>query len=812
MEKREITAKMTLREKVDFLTGSAMFRTLSLPHLGVRSLALSDGPHGLRKETSKELKKHKSFPSTCFPTASLMACSWDETLGRRIGEALGKEAAALGVDVLLGPGLNIKRDPRCGRNFEYFSEDPLLAGKMAAAYVRGIQSENVNACIKHFAANNREYRRMVSDSLVDERTLREIYLSGFEIAVKEGGANAVMTSYNRINGTYANENVHLLREVLRGEWGFEGVVLSDWAGCNSRVEALKAGSDLEMPLCKYGADDLYAAVRAGEIDETLLDESISRILGLIGFSDKKAKVSANGREQDNREWRILLEEDHALARECAAKSIVLLENDGVLPLAKGTEIALIGACAFMPDFQGAGSSAVDPAYLDTAEHILEERGELPKDRKSRGYDPFGRKRRKLFRQALRCAKKADVILFFAAASPEAEGVDRPDMQIPSNQKELFSALLATGKKVVAVLSSGSAVETGWLNGAAAVVYAGLSGQAGAGAIIDVLYGDVVPSGKLAESWADEENYATFPKTLFPCGRDNVEYREGIFVGYRYFTTAGIKPKYPFGYGKSYTSFEYSDITADIEGVSFIVKNTGKVGGDEIAQVYVAKEGSRIVRPLRELRGFARVSLLPGESKRVSLKFGPRTFAYYEASAGEWQIEAGKYRIEIGASSEDIRLTAEIETSGAVAADEKLKYPVYAACDVRQIPDAEFYDRLGFVPENEKPLGRRITVGENTTAEDLARAKGFTGRLFSWLFCRVLLRFSRLIHNRSLENTILMGVMHQPVRGLAQFGGFTRARMEGLINMFNGSFFKGLRGILKKQRSVAESSAGKGEDQ
>ena len=741
-----------------------------------------------------------------------MACSWDEELGEKVGEALGKESASIDVDMLLGPGLNVKRSPLCGRDFEYFSEDPLLAGKMAASFVRGIQSQNVNACIKHFAANNREFRRMTSDSIVDERTLREIYLTGFEIAVKEGKTNTVMSSYNRLNGTFTNENSHLLRDILRGEWGYQGVVVTDWAGCNSRVEGLKAGNELEMPPCKYGADDVYKAVKAGEIPESLLDESILRILELIEFSDKKPSFPKDGKGKsllDSKERLELLEENHALAREAAEKSIVLLKNDGVLPLKPETKVAIVGDFAFHPRYQGAGSSIVNPTKdvkkgeFPTAEKCI---SALKANvvAKCQGFDRFGKKKKKLYMQAIEGALKADVVLFFAGLDEfsEAEGIDRTDIAISENQKDLLRALLATGKKVAVVLSCGSVVETGWLEGASAVLYAGLSGQAGAEAVANILYGKVNPSGKLAESWAKQyADFATSPKQLFPGGRDSVEYREGLFVGYRYFATAGVKPQYPFGHGLSYTSFEYSDVKATKEGVSFTVKNTGALAGDEIAEVYVSKEDSRIVRPAIELRGFRRVSLAPGESKKVEIPFGERTFAYYDAAKKSWQTEKGEYRIAVGASSEDIRLTASVEVDGIVPENEREKYPVYARCDVKNIPDEEFYARLGYVPEKEETgKKKKVAVGENSTVEDLKRAKGWTGRLFAWAICSAAIGWCKMTGNRALQNTLIMGMVHQPIRGIAKFGGFTRNRMEGLITMFNGHFFKGVRLFFKKEKA------------
>lgn len=768
---------MTLREKVDFLTGGAFFKTRAYPQYGIRGMYLSDGPHGLRKQAdaADHLGLHKSVPATCFPTASIMACSWDEALGEQVGIALGREAASMDVDMVLGPGLNVKRNPLCGRNFEYFSEDPYLAGKMAASYVRGIQSQNVNACIKHFAANNREYRRMTSNSIIDERTLREIYLTGFEIAVKEGHTNTVMSSYNRLNGEFTNENAHILREILRDEWGFDGVVVTDWAGCNSRVEGLKCGNELEMPPCKYGADDLYEAVEKGEITESLVDDSIEHILQLIEFSDEKQRVPFD------------VDKHHELARACARKSLVLLENDGTLPLDKTAKIALIGDFAFRPRYQGAGSSVVNPTKLTTAKEALASAGITPAYEEV-GFHRFGKNKKKLYMRAIKAALQSDVVLFFAGLDEfsEAEGLDREHINVPENQKDLCRALIATGKKVVVVLSCGSVVEMGWTEGAAAVLYAGLSGQAGALAIVDVLYGDANPSGKLAESWPEVyDDVSTSDKSYFPGGRDNVEYREGLFVGYRYFATAGVNARYPFGYGLSYTTFEYSNATASSDGVTFTVTNTGKLAGDEIAQIYVSKKDSRIIRPAIELKGFARVHLEAGESKQVTVPFTDRTFAYYDVANSSWQIEAGEYEIKVAASSVDVRLTAAVTMDGVTPESELDKYPTYATGNIKSVSDDEYYALLGYIPEPDtSATQKRVLVHENSTVEDLKRAPGFLGRMFSWAI-RTAIGFFHITHNRAKENELIMGMLHQPVRGMAKFAGFSRKFMEKLISMFNG---------------------------
>ena len=866
MDKEKIISQMTLKEKAEMLTGKDFWSTKDFSSLGIRSLFLSDGPHGLRKQAaaSDHLGLNASIPATCFPTASVMACSWDEELGERIGEALGEEAAALNVDVLLGPGLNIKRNPLCGRNFEYFSEDPYLAGKMAAAYVRGIQSKGVAACVKHFAANNREYRRMTSDSVIDERTLREIYLRGFEIAVKEGRAKCVMSAYNKVNGEFANENPHLLKEILREDWGFGGVVVTDWGGCNDRVDGLKCGNELEMPACKYAVEDVITAVEEGRIEESLLDKSIRRLLELSEFTARKQVKAYDERAH------------HALAREAAEKSAVLLENDGILPLKAGTRVALVGDFAFLPRYQGAGSSVVNPTFLSTAEkvfaslhpslsssvskHVSDSSAEILSSPDSvsssdsvspsvsmsssdsalssvsmsssdsvsspdsvsssdsvsffdlvssslsarpslsapplshapsvplsvvgceRGFHRFGKKSKKLFRRALQVAKKAEVTLFFAGLDEfsEAEGIDRADMKIPQNQIELFRALVAAGNKVVVLLHCGSSVELDWTEGAAAVFWLGLSGQAGAEAAFRLVTGEVNPSGKLAETWWGKyEDCSTSSPDLFPGGEDRVEYKEGLFVGYR----SGRKAKYPFGYGLSYTKFEYSNLRISDGKIFFVVKNVGSLSGKEIAGIYYGKKDGKVKRPKRQLFAFINVYLKEGEEKEVSVPYDIRDFSYYDVGAEKWLTEAGIYDIEVGASSEDIRLCGQLFMEGVT--------PTEKACI-----------NVSFPLWKEAKKRKGMSIHENSTVGDLRYAKGWVGRAFSGGI-RFAVVFCRAFRMRSKANTLVMGVLHQPVRGLAKFGGMNRNKMEGLLLMFNGYFFKGIKQFFKKEKGRVE---------
>ena len=580
MNREEILEKLTLRQKADLLTGKDFWSTQGYEELGIPSIFFSDGPHGLRKQAaaSDHLGLNASVPATCFPTAVSMASSWNEELAERMGEALGEESASQNVNMLLGPGLCIKRNPRCGRNFEYFSEDPYLAGKMAASYVRGIQKNGTASCIKHFAANSQEERRMVTDSVMDERTLREIYLTGFEIAVKEGKPHAIMSSYNMVNGAFADENKHLLRDILRGEWGFEGVVVSDWAGTNNKVASTIAGSDIEMPGCRYGADDIVKAVEAGKLDIMYVDECVNRVLDLIEITTAGEK----GKEFNK-------EAHHELAKECADECMVLLKNNGILPIAKSTSIALVGDFASKPRYQGAGSSIVNPTKLES---VMEDTREFPFKviGYAQGFERYGKHKTVHIDRAVELAKKADVTLFFAGLDEfsEAEGLDRQTLKVPENQINMYKALKAAGVKVVVVLSCGSAVYMDWARDADAILYAGLSGQAGAAAILDVLSGKVNPSGKLAETWSTPE-IPCASESYFPGKQMTCEYREGLYVGYRYFDKTEKQVEFPFGFGLSYTKFEYSGISADDKGVKFTVTNAGDVDGAEIAQLYVGKK-------------------------------------------------------------------------------------------------------------------------------------------------------------------------------------------------------------------------------
>lgn len=794
----EIISKLTHRQKADLLTGKDFWSTLDIEELGIPSVYLSDGPHGVRRQQAKSdhLGLNVSIPATAFPTAATMANSWDTELGEEMGKALGEEAASQDVSALLGPGLNIKRNPLCGRNFEYFSEDPYLVGKMAAAYVRGIQSNGISACLKHFAANNQETRRMVVDSIIDERTLREIYLTGFEIAVKEGGARMVMSAYNKLNGTFANENEHLLVDILRNEWGYDKMVVTDWAGCNDRIEGLKCGNELEMPSCRYGADDVYEALEDGTLDESVVDENLDRLLDWV-FSTHE--VVKNMKDFDK-------VAHHKIAKKCAENSIVLLKNDGALPLKDFNGACVIGDFAKNPRYQGAGSSLVNPTSLtDFLSYARENGYDLPY---AKSFDRYGKKKSKLKKEAVKLAQNSEKIIFFAGLDEisEAEGIDRENMKLPQNQLDLFSELCKTGKPIIVVLSCGSAVELGGINEANAILHGYLGGQAGAAAMFDAICGKVNPCGKLAETIP--ERYEDCPTAAYFPGTVTTEYREGVFVGYRYYSTVKAKVSYPFGYGLSYTTFAYSDLEVTDDGVTFKIKNTGSVVGAEIAQLYISKQISVLPRPEKELKGFVKVGLEAGEEKTVYIPFDDKTFRYFNVVTNGWETEGGTYGVHIGASCEDIRLSGEIEKKATteVAPYDSLKLQTYFSGAIGNVSDEEFKDLLGCDIPDGKPKfykKNRMKIGENSTVSDLRYARGWTGRFLSRMV-RFAIWFMRKIGKRVSAATLIMGVLNQPVRGMAKFGGFTRRRMEGMITMFNGHFFRGFGMFItpnKKKKSA-----------
>ena len=785
MKNAEIIAKLNLEQKCALLSGAGTFTTRGCPKAGVPSITLSDGPNGVRKQAgaADHLGLNPSVPATCFPTAATVACSWDPALGEEIGRAMGEEAAAQEVAVLLGPGLNTKRSPLCGRNFEYFSEDPYLSGKMAAAYVRGIQSEGIAACPKHFAVNSQELRRMASDSVLDERTLRELYLTGFEIVVKEAAPKTIMSSYNLVNGTYANENAHLLQDILRRDWGFSGAVVTDWGGSNDHVLGVKNGSTLEMPA--PGGDavrELLAAVQSGKITEADVDARLDELLTLV--LDTSAAVQKHSRSFD-------ADAHHALARRAAAESAVLLKNDGgILPLAAGARVAVIGDFAETPRYQGAGSSAVNSIKVDTLLDCLAQSG-LQCAGFAAGFDRQGRPDAAKKAQAVALAQKADTVLLCLGLDEikESEGLDRVDMKLADNQIELLQAVEQANPNTVVVLNAGASLETPWLAHCRALVYGALGGQAGAGAMVDVLTGKVNPGGKLAETWANAYEETPAKDNFAGAGR-TVQYREGLYVGYRYYQTAGVPVAFPFGYGLSYTSFAYSDLKVTADSVTLTVTNTGARDGAEIVQVYIAKPGAEIFRPAQELKAFARVPLAAGESRTVTLPLDDKAFRYWNTRTDGWEIEGGRYEVRVGASSADIRLTAEVDICGTNAPDPYAgkALPHYKSGLVQNVPDAEWEALLGHpIPQDKVKIDRNMTLGE------LNHSRSPLG----WLIWAVLTALLNASFKKRKPDLNVLFQYNMPLRALAKMtsGAISMGMVDGIVMELQGFWIIGLVRVI-----------------
>jgi len=677
---KKLISELTLEEKASLCSGLDSWHTVPIERLHIPSIMMTDGPHGVRKEleqVSGDLLTNTSYPATCFPTAAALACSWDKELIYKLGEALGDECLASDISILLGPGVNIKRSPVCGRNFEYYSEDPYLAGEMGASFINGVQSKGVGTSLKHFAANNQETARLTTDTIIDERTLREIYLTNFEIAVKDAKPWTVMCSYNKLHGEFCSEKKSLLTGILRDEWGFDGLVMSDWGAVNERDDGIESGLDLEMPA---GGEDsinkIVNAVKSGKLSETVLDTAVEHVLELVfkGIENK----------QENANYDVQLH--HDLARKIAGECMVLLKNDGTLPLGKKGRIAVIGAFAHNPRIQGGGSSHINPTITSIPlEEIRKSAGNSVEITYCQGYhldangDIFGRgfgsicdsPDERLIRQAVDTAIKSDSTVIFAGLpdSFESEGYDRTHMHLPLGQIRLIEEVSRFAKNIVVVLMNGSPVEMPWIGNVNAVLESYLGGQSSGGAIADILFGDVNPSGKLAETFpqklSDNPSYL-----FFPGNKNKVEYREGIFVGYRYYEKKQIKPLFPFGFGLSYTTFSYTKIETDrseidedgIITVKATVKNTGSVAGKETVQLYVRDIESSVSRPEKELKGFTKVALEPGEEKIVSFTLNKRAFTFYDEETHDWQVETGEFEILVGGSSAETPLKATVKVN------------------------------------------------------------------------------------------------------------------------------------------------------
>jgi beta-glucosidase len=803
---RQLISQMTLEEKASLCSGLNFWYLKGLERLGIPSIMVTDGPHGLRKQAgdADHVGLNESVPATCFPTASALAATWNRDLIYQVGVALGEECRQEKVGVILGPGANIKRSPLCGRNFEYFSEDPYLSGEIAKSHIQGVQSQGIGTSLKHYVANNQEYRRMSIDAIVDERALREIYLAGYEIAVKEAQPWTVMCAYNRINGTYASDHKTLMRDILKDEWGHEGLVVTDWGAMNDRPVALEAGTELEMPGTPNGNDEkIVAAVRSGRLDETVLDDAVARIVTLIF---KAAETLSEDYACD-------LDAHHALARRVAGEGAVLLRNnDDILPLQENANVALIGRFAKTPRYQGAGSSQMNPTQLD---NLYDEIVKLVGDAHltyAPGYTPKADvPDDALIQEAVALAKDADVVVVCTGLTDlyETEGVDRTHMKMPPGHNALIAAVAAVHPKVVVVLSNGAPVEMPWAEDVAGILEGYLGGQAGAGAIADILYGRVNPSGKLAETFPLKlDHNPSYP--YFPGGPATVEYRESFYVGYRYYDIVGQDVLFPFGHGLSYTTFEYRDLQLsqkqlsmpDMLTVTFNVTNTGPIAGKEIVQLYVRDVESTVFRPQKELKGFAKVHLAPGESQVVSLELNERAFAYYNPDLKGWHVEAGAFEILVGASSRDIRLTDTVDIASAQppapAVDREKLAVYYTPPKGTPISQRDFEALLGRpVPPNQGPRKGSYTL--NTPIGDMRDS--FIGRQ---LYKSMASQIKKMIAGR--EDTpmaLLMEAMirEMPLRGMlmSEDSPFTREMLEALLTMINGQFFKGAGAFIRARR-------------
>ena len=804
LKHQDVIKKLTVEEKCHLLSGRDFWSTVSVEAKGVPSINLSDGPHGIRKQegAGDQLGLNGSLPATCFPTAATIANSWDPELGEKIGECLGEEAASQDVAVLLGPGLNIKRNPLCGRNFEYFSEDPYLAGKMAAGYIRGMQKNGISACPKHFAANNTELRRQASNSVMDERTLREIYLTGFEIAVKEADPLSIMSSYNMVNGVYANENEHLLQEILRDDWGFRGFVVSDWGACNDFVDGVRAGSHLEMPTTGGdSAEYLKKAIYEGKISEDLVDKRVDELLDVV-FSTHEAVSKYAGHEFD-------VDAHHAMAMRASEESIVLLKNDGnILPLAPNTKVAVIGDFAETPRYQGAGSSVVNPTKLDSTMGVI---GNYAFDVVGfeKGYPRVGAGDAAMQQKAVELAKKADVVLLYLGLDEisESEGLDRSHMKLPQSQIDLLEAVAAVNEKVVIIMSAGSAVEMPWLDKCKAMVHGYLCGQAGAGAVLKAILGEINPSGKLSESYPVKyEDVSSAP--YFPAEQRNVEYREGLYVGYRYFETAKVPVLFPFGYGLSYTTFEYSDLKVTDKEATFTITNTGSVDGAEVAQLYVSPKAAKVFRPAKELKGFTKVFLKAGESRTVTIPLDDKAFRYFNVVTDKFEIDGGEYDILIGASVADIRLTGTVTVAGTdapVPFDMAEMLP-WASGQVKNVSDEEFEKLLKQPIPDGKWAG---TLKMNDAICQLYYAKSLKARFVYKIMTGML---NKSIAKGKPDLNIIF-IYNMPFRAIGKMAGgmVSQDMCESIVQIVNGhgiAFLKGLGGLIGgffKQQKVMKQA-------
>lgn len=789
MKHPEIVEKMSLEQKAKFVSGYDYWHLEEAKELGLPKIMVTDGPHGLRKQntdkkTSDGIGLGNSVPATCMPPAATSACSWDEDLLREEGEALAEECLQEKVSVILGPGTNIKRSPVCGRNFEYFSEDPLLAGKMSANLINGCQSKGIGNSLKHFACNSQEAFRMVVNEVIDERTIREIYFPAFEIAVKEAQPWTVMNSYNRINGVYASQNYWLQEQVLRKEWGFKGLVLTDWGASVDRIPGLENGTDLEMPSSgTLNTQRIIDAVNNGTLKEEVLDKRVDNVVDLI----IKSKPALE------KEFKFDVEAHHSIARKVAEGSMVLLKNEGgILPLKSGAKVAVIGELAKAPRFQGAGSSVINPTKLDNAYDELVKLGVdvTYAQGYEKGKDEINSQ---LVSEAKNVAAKADVALVFVGLTEEfeGEGYDRENINMPSSHNNLVSEIAKANENTVVVLAGGSVVYISWISEVKALLNSGLGGQAGGSAVANILTGKVNPSGKTAETYPlTFDDNPTFGN--YPGGPVVSEHKESVYIGYRYYDTAEKEVLFPFGYGLSYTTFEYSGIKlsakeindTDTLKVSFTIKNTGNVDGAEIAQVYVADKESTIFRPKKELRAFTKVFLKAGESKEVTLELSKRAFAYYNVNLGDWHVESGDFEIMVGASSRDIKLTDTVNvksTVEAVVPDYRETAPAYYTADIKNITDEQWTAVYGQeLPAREVDKSKPIDI---YCCLNDARHTKWGGKI-----CRLIENImSKMGSDANGDGKMLAAMATQiPIRNFIamSMGVFSPEMADGLIMMLN----------------------------
>jgi beta-glucosidase len=803
---QNLIAQMTLEEKASLCSGQNFWFTKPIERLGIPSIMLTDGPHGLRKQafSGDHLGINESVPATCFPTASALAATWNRELVEEVGIALGEECRQEKVGVILGPGANNKRSPLCGRNFEYFSEDPYLSGEMAKSHIQGVQSQGIGASLKHFAVNNQEFRRMTIDAVVDDRALHEIYLAGFEIAVREAQPWTVMGAYNRLNGTYCCENPFILRYMLKDKWGHTGLAVTDWGAMNERVPALQAGLELEMPGTTGDNDTLIVdAVRSGEMDETVLDAAVERILEMI----------IKAQETLSDDFTYDPDAHHALARRVAGEGAVLLKNeDQTLPLAKETRVALLGAFAQSPRYQGAGSSLINQSRLDNLYAEMVNIAGEDHITYAAGYPSKGLAIDEvLLNTAVNAAREADVVVIHVGLpdSFEVEGVDRAHMKLPESHNRLVEAVAAIHDNVVVVLSNGAPVEMPWVDDVQAILEGYLGGQAGAGALADILYGLINPSGKLAETFPlkleDNPSHANFPG-----GPKTVEYRESLYVGYRFYETVEKEVLFPFGYGLSYTSFAYQDLSLskpDITDqetltVKLTVRNTGDVTGKEIVQLYVSPVSSTAFRPRMELKGFTKVDLQPGEAKQVTFTLDQRAFAHFSTSISDWQVESGVYRVLVGASAHHILLKGEVRVTSSgpdLPIPERDCLPAYVDFPAdANISQADFETLLGrAVPPNFLTKGETTTI--NTPLADMQHS------LIARQLQKTIRKQAEAIIGDDPEEVnahmIHATLNDAPFRTLMLFGGdsFNQGMANGLLMMINRKFFKGLKLLLQSRK-------------